>query len=288
MIPSACLLAHIFILLAPIATSSAFTLFHREQLPKIQPLHASSGGDIRGDRSKSFSPIETVTSSPNTKDGRYSNNIASHVSTLYGGGTVVQDFKEGSAARHTAPDRKDANVGSYGAVALTASKGNVVQDFRDGSAAKHTVPSTYSSVVSSTVHSSSLYTSNLNPGDPSYPGGKHFQLEELEDSEACTTDIFLNSDNTISVGQTNGPLFLSGKGTWRAYPEIDGKTLFEMIMTRRYQTGKEGTQKTDIGEFEYNVERTFRGELTLVGGSTLAMNGEILDVDAIFGERKVS
>jgi hypothetical protein len=274
------------ILLALVASSTEFTF--NGILPKLQPLHAASGDDARSDRSKSFSPIETITSSPKTNDNRYSNNVASHVSTLYGGGEVVQDFKEGSASKHTAPSRSDASVGSYGAVALTASRGQAIQDFRTGSAAKHTTSGNYAPNKSEAATTFASAPS-LRPNDPAYPGEKHFQLEELEDAETCTTDIYLNSDNTITVGTTNGPLFVSGKGTWST-SSSDGKALFEMIMTRRYQTGNEGKHKTDIGEFEYDVERTFRGELTLVGGTALAMNGEILDVDpdGIFDDRRVS
>lgn len=169
-------------------------------------------------------------------------------------------------------------------MALTASKGQAIQDFRDGSAAKHTTVG-YSQGGSAVASS---YVSSISQDDPAYPGGKHFQLEELEDSETCTTDIFLNTDNTIDVGTTNGPLFLFGKGTWSTSQSGVEKAYFEMIMTRRYQAGKEGDHKTDIGEFEYDVERTYKGELTLVGGTALAMNGEILDVDEVFGDRRVS
>lgn len=45
-------------------------------------------------------------------------------------------------------------------------------------------------------------------------GDKHFQLEELEDSEKSTTDIILNIDYTVTVGRTDGPLLSSSHGTW--------------------------------------------------------------------------
>lgn len=229
---------------------------------------------------------------------------------------MVQDFQEGSAARHTAPMTSPygsnsvgiSTTSSYGAVAATASKGQVLQDFRGGSASTHTVVERYnpppvmgggaSASVAAPVSTTSYSTYESNNLDPAlYPGNKHFQLEELEDADSCTTDIFLNSDNTLTVGETDGPRFLSGEGTWTTSTTTTSpssndddeynKTLFEMILNRRYQTGKEGKQTTDIGEFEYNVERTFRGELTLVGGTALAMNGEILDVDEMFGDRRV-
>ena len=208
----------------------------------------------------------------------------------------MQDFQEGSAARHTAPGRYETTVGSYGAVAATASKGHALQDFRGGSASTHTVAESYNPPTGSGAPfapaapaTTYAYESNLDVNDPAYPGNKHFQLEELEDAESCTTDIFLNSDNTLTVGETNGPRFLSGGGTWATSQGNDnGNTSFEMILGRKYMTGKEGKQDTDIGEFEYDVEGTFRGELTLVGGTALAVNGEILDVDETFGDRRVS
>eukprot|EP00804_Cyclotella_cryptica_P022206 CCRYP_017952-RC/>CCRYP_017952-RC protein AED:0.05 eAED:0.05 QI:67/1/1/1/0.33/0.25/4/1402/295 len=233
-------------------------------MPRIQTRYASaSGKDIRDFRSKTFSPIPTVTSRAiEVDDARYSNNDASHVSTLKIKGQVVEDFRTGSASRHTVD--------------------NSVVDHSSAAAASPS-PTFYTSFQSIP------YTN-----DASYPGGKHYQLEELEDSETSTTDIFLNTDNTINVGETNGPLFLSAYGAWTTRNTnlpmptgTRGGTQFEMQLTRKYQTGKEGTHDTDIGEFDYEVKRTFRGEMTLVGGTVLAVNGEILDVDETLGDRRV-
>lgn len=123
-------------------------------------------------------------------------------------------------------------------------------------------------------------------------GGRHFQLEELEDAETSTTDVLLNMDMTVTLGGTNGPLYTSSYGTWSddaVGSEIEGefKRLFEMRISRTFNAGAEGRDESDIGEFEYCVERTYRGECFLVGGSVFAMNGEILDVDELFGERKL-
>ena len=119
--------------------------------------------------------------------------------------------------------------------------------------------------------------------------GRHFQLEELEESEASTTIVLLNPDHTITLGTTDGPLCLASSGIWTEVQDtVDGnKRYFEMKLARTFQTGHSGSTSTDIGEFEYSVERTYIGEITLVGGSLLAMNGQILDVDDIFGERRV-
>jgi hypothetical protein len=118
-------------------------------------------------------------------------------------------------------------------------------------------------------------------------GDKHFQLEELEDSEKSTTDIILNSDYTVTVGKTDGPLISSWYGTWELSDGNQDKTFFDMKLSRTYVAGGDSKDVTGIGEFEYTVERTFKGEATLVGGSLIAMEGVVLDVDEIFGIREV-
>lgn len=122
---------------------------------------------------------------------------------------------------------------------------------------------------------------------PSNLEGKHFQLEELEDAEKCTTDILLNSDMTVTVGCTDGPLFSSSHGTWsESFDESQNRAVFEMKLSRRFIAGENSKDATSIGEFEYEVERTYNGLLTVVGG-VLVMEGIILDVDEIFGSREV-
>ncbi|KAL7497313.1 hypothetical protein ACHAWT_005760 [Skeletonema menzelii] len=119
--------------------------------------------------------------------------------------------------------------------------------------------------------------------------GKHFQLEELEDAEKCTTDILLNSDMTVTVGCTDGPFFSSSYGTWSESTDesSEGSAVFEMKLSRTYTAGGDSKDPTDIGEFTYEVERSFSGLLTVVGGSLVAMEGVILDVDDMFGSREV-
>ncbi|KAL7536681.1 hypothetical protein ACHAXR_007330 [Thalassiosira sp. AJA248-18] len=112
---------------------------------------------------------------------------------------------------------------------------------------------------------------------------RHFQLEELEDCETSTTDVLLNTDRSVALGGTNGPLYTAGHGTW----EENFKRFFQMKLMRTFITGADGSDPNEMGEFEYTVERTYNGECFMVGGSTIAMNGEILDVDEIFGERRV-
>mmetsp|Transcript_9885 Transcript_9885/g.20519 ORF Transcript_9885/g.20519 Transcript_9885/m.20519 type:complete len:227 (+) Transcript_9885:31-711(+) len=123
--------------------------------------------------------------------------------------------------------------------------------------------------------------------------GRHYQLEELEDAESASTDIILNEDYTITLGRTDGPFYVEASGTWSESFEDKrseggvGRRLFSMSLRRKYISGNKGKDTMDVGEFEYEVERSYMGEITLVGGTLLAMNGEIYDVDEIFGERKV-
>lgn len=61
-----------------------------------------------------------------------------------------------------------------------------------------------------------------------------------------------------------------------------------MKLRRTFISGTDNEQHThEIGEFKYSVERTYTGECFLVGGTLIAMNGEIHDVDEIFGDRRV-
>ena len=139
----------------------------------------------------------------------------------------------------------------------------------------------------------SFSTSDEIPSSPlsasSNIAGKHFQLEELEDAEKCTTDILLNSDMTVTVGSTDGPFFSSSYGTWSESTDesSEGRAGFEMKLSRTYTAGGDSKDATDIGEFTYEVERTFSGSLTIVGGTLAAMEGVILDIDELFGTREV-
>jgi hypothetical protein len=110
---------------------------------------------------------------------------------------------------------------------------------------------------------------------------RYFQLEEMEDADTATTEVFLNVDQTVAVGETDGPLFITAEGTWKQNDDE-----FEMVLTRRFQAGKEVRLPTDMGEFEFDVVRTFTGEMAIVGAST-AVQGGIHSSDEILGDREV-
>jgi hypothetical protein len=96
----------------------------------------------------------------------------------------------------------------------------------------------------------------------------------LEDKETCTTEIFLRSDKSLQVGKTDGPLYVNAAGSWSQ--EADGT--FRMTLKRWYNAGRTPASKTDIGEFQFEVERLFVGEVTTVGGIA-AVSGSMHHVD---------
>eukprot|EP00543_Licmophora_paradoxa_P001200 CAMPEP_0202450750 /NCGR_PEP_ID=MMETSP1360-20130828/9318_1 /ASSEMBLY_ACC=CAM_ASM_000848 /TAXON_ID=515479 /ORGANISM="Licmophora paradoxa, Strain CCMP2313" /LENGTH=164 /DNA_ID=CAMNT_0049069131 /DNA_START=80 /DNA_END=574 /DNA_ORIENTATION=+ len=111
------------------------------------------------------------------------------------------------------------------------------------------------------------------------PSNHFFQLEELEDQDCATTEIFLNEDHTVSFGSTDGPLPTSSRGTWIASDEGS----FEMKLRRTFETGSEGRP---MGEFQYEVERSYSGSQENVGAVT-AVSGSIHSVDNSLGDRRV-
>lgn len=112
---------------------------------------------------------------------------------------------------------------------------------------------------------------------------RFYQLEELEDKETATTELFLKDDKTVDVGETDGPVYMSASGNW----EVDesGKN-FKMVLKREYESGKNTKRGTDMGEFNFTVERIFTGELGFVG-ECVAVTGAIHSVDETFGDLEV-
>jgi len=102
---------------------------------------------------------------------------------------------------------------------------------------------------------------------------KYYQLEELEDADNCTTELFLKEDGTVEIGETDGPLFTKAVGNWEVQ-----ENSFAMTITKTFTTGNE---KNDMGEFSFDVERVFEGDMTVVGGTEVAINGKILAEDII-------
>jgi len=106
---------------------------------------------------------------------------------------------------------------------------------------------------------------------------KTYQLEEREDKDVWTTELFLNADRTVKFGQTDGAPFDKAMGTWEIYP---GTNDFKMKIERRFNTGRE---KSDVGEFSFVVERTYIGEMTEVGES-VGITGVIQAMEGLNNE----
>ena len=120
-------------------------------------------------------------------------------------------------------------------------------------------------------------------------GEKYFQLEEKEDAETCTTELRVLSDYTVVIGETNGPLPAEASGSWtEVTPEmtLENDGVFEMILTRTYETGREAQESTDMDKFSFTTTRKFVGDFTFVGAS-VNVAGTIVDVDPVFGDRQV-
>ena len=100
--------------------------------------------------------------------------------------------------------------------------------------------------------------------------GKTYQLEEREDSEICTTEVHLNPDRSVLVGDTDGPYFEASAGEWNVAP---GTNDFTMRIQKRFRTGQ---SSTDMGEFAFDVYRVYRGDMALVGDS-VAITGVMTD-----------
>jgi len=111
--------------------------------------------------------------------------------------------------------------------------------------------------------------------------GKYFNLEELEDKESTTTELFLGEDSTVTMGLTDGPIPKESSGSWEI--KDDGSVLVKL--SRQFVAGSEG-EETSVGEFSYQVMRTFTGELEMVGAKTV-VDGVILEVDETLGDFQV-
>ena len=95
---------------------------------------------------------------------------------------------------------------------------------------------------------------------------KFYQLEEREDAEECTTEIFLMGDGTVNVSDTNGPPPLKAMGSWSQNGDE-----FRMNIKRTFGTGHDGS---DLGEFQFEVERNYVGIVESVAG-LVSMDGSM-------------
>lgn len=111
------------------------------------------------------------------------------------------------------------------------------------------------------------------------PSNRYYQLEEMEDQETCTTEIYLVDDGSVQVSstQTDGPLPSAAAGTWTGG---DGtETSFRMTIARTFGTG---VGMDDVGSF--TVERSFRGAEVKLIGEAFSITGTMHSSDIIMGD----
>lgn len=103
---------------------------------------------------------------------------------------------------------------------------------------------------------------------------KYYQLEEMEDRDTCTTELFLRADGVVEFGDTDGPKYLAAAGTWSVPP---GTNDYNMVITRVFSAGRE---ESDMGEFTFEITKTYRGDMTKVGAS-VGVTGVMCTSDVI-------
>jgi len=77
------------------------------------------------------------------------------------------------------------------------------------------------------------------------PLAEYYQLEEMEDKDTCTTELFLRADGVIEFGDTDGPQPNHSEGRWTV---PDGTNDYSMEIKRRFGAGQ---SNTDVGEFDF-------------------------------------
>jgi hypothetical protein len=93
--------------------------------------------------------------------------------------------------------------------------------------------------------------------------------------------LYLEANGRVAVGETDGPIFVEASGQW----EQSGHD-FIMSITRRYEAGAEEREATSMGVFEFEVERVFKGQLTMIG-ELMGVEGAVWSIDDLFGDKEV-
>lgn len=104
----------------------------------------------------------------------------------------------------------------------------------------------------------------------------------MEDEDKCITELKLNYDGTIWIGESDGPLCRHATGSWKQ--NDDGSIDFKLVRT--YRAGNDAREATGMGEFEYTVERQFTGSAAAVG-SKLSYQGVVHLIDDVLGDKEV-
>mmetsp|Transcript_14182 Transcript_14182/g.23490 ORF Transcript_14182/g.23490 Transcript_14182/m.23490 type:complete len:176 (+) Transcript_14182:48-575(+) len=106
-----------------------------------------------------------------------------------------------------------------------------------------------------------------------------FQLEEHEQGQSCCTGLFLSPDKTISFLETDGPIPKETTGMW----ELAEDGSLTMTIKRTFGGGQ---PNTDMGEFNFALERCFTGIPENIG-ELLGFKGKVLVEDEVLGNAHV-
>lgn len=124
-------------------------------------------------------------------------------------------------------------------------------------------------------------------------GRRIFQLESQEGPDSFLTEIMLNPDGTVEIGQSEGPEFCHSFGFWEEeQPQqsqedaVAKDTGFAMSITMEFEGGSIPSGDERIDKFRYSVERIYTGEWALVGAQQ-AVVGSILYRDEELGDAHV-
>lgn len=139
-------------------------------------------------------------------------------------------------------------------------------------------PCVLTSTYGTALYSSSTEDTNTAPKPIESLVSRYYNLEEKEDRDTSTTEIFLLNDGTVSLGETDAPLTVKAVGTW-----IQNGEQFEMNIKRTFGAGQD---HTDVGEFQFVVERNFVGVLEKVG-AILSVGGSMFLKDDSKGDVEV-
>ena len=102
---------------------------------------------------------------------------------------------------------------------------------------------------------------------------KIMSLEELEDSEQCTTGCVLKSGGVLELRETDAPPFTSHTGHWT----LDDDR-FVMIISRTYRAGQVSkSNPTGIGEFLFTVKRRFDGMVEPIAEDIVNIGGVMMN-----------
>ena len=115
--------------------------------------------------------------------------------------------------------------------------------------------------------------------------GKEFQLEEREDQDVELTELWLNADGSVTVGQTDGPAVQSATGSWTILETTvnPADQPFRLVLERTYAAGAAHTRAKQVGEFTYTVAREYWGSFVRTFDTAA---GSVQEIEGIIRDRE--